>query len=229
MLAPRRLLAASSAAAIAASAALAADAGAATIASTTPCVANLGFEKAFTLRLAGSGYTPSAPVRLVSTSPSDPTPRPLTTVTADAGGNINSRIDPPTLRTPATRRQAFTLVATDATNPANTATTSFTQVAFGFDAKPSTGRPSRKVTYTARGFLPGQPVFAHFRFNGITRRDVRLGVANSPCGIVTKRMRLLPTKTRFGTWTVYMDQVPTFSIKTILQAKGTLQISRTLG
>ena len=112
-------------------------------------------------------------------------------------------------------------------NPANVATTQFRQVRFGFDARPSTGRPTRKVTYTARGYLPGKPVFAHFRFKGITRRDVLLGTADAPCGIVSRRMRLLPTKTRFGTWTVYMDQERRFSKRTLLQAKGSLSIART--
>jgi hypothetical protein len=41
-------------------------------------------------------------------------------------------------------------------------------------------------------------------------------------------MRLLPTKTRFGTWTVFMDQLPKYTKKTVLQAKGTLFIRRTL-
>jgi hypothetical protein len=229
MLVARRLFSASFAAAIVAAAVAATEAGAATITTTIPCVANLGFGGALTLPLAGSGFTPNASVAIRTSSPSDPVVRDLTTVRADGAGNVpTTRLDPPSLRSASTVEQVFTLVATDLANPANTATATFTQVRFGFDAKPSTGRPTRKVTYTARGFLPGKPVFAHFRFGGITRRDVRLGVASSPCGIVSRKMRLLPTKTRFGTWTVYMDQIPTYSKKTILQAKGTLFIRRTL-
>ena len=229
MFVPRRLVAAACAAAIAATAGLTAQASAATISTTIPCVANLGFGGALTLPIAGSGFTPNGSVTIRTATPADPTPRDLTSIRADGAGNIaTTRVDPPTLRSATTVKQAFTLLALDAANPANSATTSFTQVRFGFDAKPSTGRPTRRVTYTARGYLPGRPVFAHFRFKGITRRDVRIGVASSPCGIVSKRMRLLPTKTRFGTWTVYMDQVPKYSKKTVLQAKGTLFIRRTL-
>jgi hypothetical protein len=229
MFVPRRALAASLAAALAAMAGLAAQASAATISTTIPCVANLGFGGALTLPIAGSGFTPNGSVTIRTATPADPTPRDLTTVRADGAGNIaTTRVDPPTLRTATTVKQAFSLVAIDAANPSNAATTTFTQVRFGFDAKPSTGRPTRRVTYTARGYLPGRPVYAHFRFGGITRRDVRIGVAAAPCGIISKRMRLLPTKTRFGTWTVYMDQVPTYSKKTVLQAKGTLFIRRTL-
>jgi hypothetical protein len=226
----RRVLAAACAAAIAATAGLAAQASAATIATTIPCVANLGFGGALTLPLAGSGFTPNGSITLRTATKSDPTPRDLTTVRADGAGNLPSptRVDPPLLRSATTFKQAFTLFAIDAVNPANVATTAFTQVRFGFDAKPSTGRPSRRVTYTARGFLPGRPVYAHFRFRGVTRRNLRVGVPAAPCGIISKRMRLLPTKTRFGTWTVYMDQVPRYSKNTVLQAKGTLFIRRTL-
>jgi|GEM_PF-1767783 len=230
MLASRRLIAASCAAACAATAGLAAQASAATISTTIPCVANLGFGGALTLPLAGTGFTAGGSVTIRTSSPSDPTVRDLTTLTADAAGNIaaQTRIDPPPLRSPTTIQQAFTLVAIDGANPANVATTTFKQVAFGFSASPDTGKPSRKVTYTARGYLPGKPVYAHFRFGGITRRDVKLGVATSPCGIVSKKMRLLPTKTRFGTWTVYMDHLPTYSKNNkVLQAKGTLLIRRT--
>ena len=230
MLLSRRLLAASSAAALAAAAA---DAGAAdaapTIATKIPCVANLGIGGARTLPVVGSGFSPHGDVALSTSTRSNPTPRSLASVRADANGNISSRVDPPALRSNSTTLQAFNLIAVEPANPANTATATFREVRFGFDARPSTGRPARRVTYTARGFLPGGAVYAHFRFRGRTRRDVKLGVAAGPCGIVSKKMRLLPTKTRFGRWTIYMDQSPTYSKSTLLQAKGSLVIERTLG
>jgi hypothetical protein len=226
MLGSRRLSAAA-ACAIAAAGALAADASAATITTTIPCVRNIGIPGALTLPLVAAGFAPNSSVTVRTATASDPTSRTLTTLKADAAGNIATRVDPPPLHSVTTFEQAFTLAAVDNANPANVATTKFAQVRFGFDAQPSTGRPTRKVTYTARGYLPGKPVFAHFRFKGITRRDVLLGTADSPCGIVSKRMRLLPTKTRFGTWTVYMDQERKFSKRTLLQAKGSLSIART--
>jgi hypothetical protein len=225
MLVSRRLLA--PACVIAAAGGLAADASAATISTTIPCVRNIGIPGAITLPLVATGFAPNASVTVRTATPSDPTSRTLTTLKADGNGNIATRVDPPPLHSDTTFEQAFTLAAIDNASPANIATTAFRQVRFGFDAQPSTGRPTRKVTYTARGYLPGKPVFAHFRFKGITRRDVLLGVANSPCGVVSKRMRLLPTKTRFGTWTVYMDQERKFSKRTLLQAKGSLSIART--
>jgi hypothetical protein len=225
----RRFLAASSAAALAAAAG---DAGAAsaapTIASKIPCVANLGIGGALTLPLTGTGFSPNGVVALSTSSRSSPSPKGLTSVNADPNGNIDTRIDPPAFRSTSTVQQSFNLIAIDAANPANAATSTFRLVRFGFDANPDTGRPTRRVTYTARGFLPGKPVYAHFRFRGRTRRDVRIGVAAGPCGIVAKKMRLLPAKTRFGRWAIYMDQAPTYSKSTLLQAKGSLVIQRTL-
>ena len=230
MLVSRRVLAASSAAALAAATG---DTGAAsaapTIASKLPCVANLGIGGALTLPLTGTGFSPNGVVALSTSTASSPAPKDLTSVSADANGNIETRVDPPAFRSTSTLQQSFNLIAIDAVNPANTATSTFRQVRFGFDAKPDTGRPARRVTYTARGFLPGKAVYAHFRFRGRTRRDVKIGVAGGACGIVSKKMRLLPAQTRFGTWTIFMDQAPTYSKSTLLQAKGSLVIQRTLG
>jgi hypothetical protein len=227
MLVPRRPLAVSPALALLAAGAMAGAAAAApTVSTTTPCVTNLGVPGAPTLPFAGRGFTPHVLVTVRAMSPADPTPRELTTVRADAAGRFSGRVEPPAFRTVRTTLQSFTLVALETTNPANTATSAFRQVRFGFAAAPSTGAPNRQVRYTARGFVPGRAVYAHFRFNGVTRRDVRLGVARSPCGIVSKRMSLLPAKTRFGRWTIFMDQSPRFSRRTLLQARGSLVIRR---
>lgn len=228
MLATRRLLAASVALALCAAGGAATTASAAQIGSTIPCVANLGIAGALTLPLAGSGFTPNALVALRTTTSGAPVPRDLMSVRADGVGNIAARVDPPALSSDRTFAQGFTLLAIDTVNPANTATTTVRQVRFGFNANPSTGRPARRVLYTARGFLPGRAVWAHFRFGGVTRRHVRLGVASSPCGVVSRRMRLLPTRPRFGTWTIYMDQSRTFSRRTLLQARGVLVIRPSL-
>jgi hypothetical protein len=233
MIVSRRLLAALLATAVTSGAGVAATgASAATITATLPCVPNLGIGGAKTLPLAGTGFTPNATVAIRTATASDPAPRALTTLKADGAGNVRGLVDPPALHAPGTVDQSFTLAALDTVNAANTATTKFRAVRFGFDASPSTGRPTRRVTYTARGYRPGKPVYAHFRFGGKTRRNVRLGIATSPCGIVSKKLRLLPTKTRFGTWTIYMDQAPRYNKNTknvSLQAKGTLVIRRTLG
>lgn len=218
-------------AALAAAAALAAPADAATL-TVPPCVVDYRVPDLLNFGLAGSGFTPGAVVGIESTTAASPTPGTVTSTTADAAGNFTVKQGPLSFDRFDTSDQTYNLIATDRTNPANTATATLRQVRFGFTAKPDTGKPSRKVLYTARGFAPGQPIYAHFRFGGKTRRNVKIGVAAAPCGIASRRMRLLPTRSRFGTWTVYMDQVKVYSpqtAKTGLSAKGSLVISRTFG
>jgi hypothetical protein len=225
---PRRSLAAYPAA-LAAAAAIAAPASAATL-TVPPCVVEYGAPGLLNLVIAGTGFTPGAFVAIESATAANPAPRSVTSSTADPAGNFITKTGALSFNKFDTTDQTYNVIATDRMNPAITATTTLRQVRFGFDAKPDTGRPSRKVLYTARGFAPGQPVYAHFRFGGKTRRNVRIGVAAAPCGTVSRRMRLLPTKTRFGTWTVYMDQAKVYSPKTPttgLSAKGRLVISRT--
>jgi hypothetical protein len=228
---PRRALAVCPAA-LAAAAAIAAPASAATL-TVPPCVVDYGAGANLeNLAIAGTGFTPGGSVGIEYASAAKPTPLFATSATADPAGNIAAKTNPLGFNSFDTTDQTFGLLATDRTNPAITAATQLRQVRFGFDAKPSTGKPSRKVLYTARGFAPGAPIYAHFRFHGKTQRNIKIGVAAAPCGTASLRMRLLPTKSRFGAWTVYMDQVKSYSPKTAqtgLSAKGTLNITRTFG
>lgn len=211
-----------------------APASAGTLAVATPCVVEyevIGGLK--TLKIVGAGFTPGKVVEIQSTSSSKSTPAIATSAIADAAGNIVSERVPLAFEPFDALEQSYTLTATDSGNPANvTPPVSFTQVRFGVDAKPSKARPNRKVTYTGRGFLPGKPVYAHFRFAGKTMRNIKLGVPSSPCGVVSKRMRLLPTKSHFGVWTVYMDHVATYSPQTakvnpLLSWRGKVTVERT--
>lgn len=82
--------------------------------------------------------------------------------------------------------ETFTLTARD-DRGIEAAPSTFRQVFFGFRAVPDEAKPRATVRYTARGFVPGRPVYAHFRFAGRTRATVRLGVAKG-----TVRDRLAP-------------------------------------
>ncbi len=99
----------------------------------------------------------------------------------------------------------------------------------GYKANPSNGRPTRRATHTVRGFPTGKSTYLHFRFNGQTKRNVNLGKTTGPCGVVSKRMALLPTRSRPGKWTVYVDQAATYSKSTRPQLKGSFIITRTFG
>lgn len=218
------------AAAVLAPTALAAPATAQTTVATAPCV--LGpFNGERTVPIAASGFTPNGFVRIFYTHPTYSEPRFGSSVQADAAGNVTltppTQIFPPPFSSFRTREQSFGLVAVDQANQALTASTTFRQVRFGVTVFPSRARPNGRVRFTARGFVPGLPVYAHFRFGDRTRRTVRISDAAAPCGIATRRMRLIPTRVRFGTWQLVVDQSPRYSRETRPQHRSSIFVART--
>lgn len=193
-----------------AAAAAASPAGAAAV-RTEPCVRYVAGQS--TMTIIGAGFTPNGAVTLASVTRARPTPATFASGPVQPTGVFLKSTLPPAFSSPNRNVESFTLVAADNTNPAAPvlATTPFQVVRFGLTSHPEPRRPSSKVRYTARGFTPGKRVFIHFRFAGVTRRTVSLGIAKGPCGIASQRMRALPTKARYGRWTSYTDQSRTFS------------------
>jgi hypothetical protein len=107
--------------------------------------------------------------------------------------------------------------------------TVYKQVRVGYTTNPSTGKPTRSANHTVRGFPVGVNVYLHFRFQGKTKRNIKVGKTTGPCGIASKRMRLLPTRSHPGTWTVYVDQSAQFHKTTRPQLKYSFVIRRTFG
>ena len=182
---------------------------------TLPCVPYVQGER-ITMPVVGAGFTPGSLVRVYTNTGTKP-PLMLTSAPADATGGFGTVTSPPSFSPFDRNLQTFNLFGEDRTNPAAPiiAVSQFQLARFGLTSNPSNPRrPGQKVTYTARGFKPGAPVYIHFRFAGKTRRTVKLGVAKGPCGIVSKRMRVLPTRPRYGNWTRYTNQSRRFSAST---------------
>ena len=184
-------------------AAAAAPAGAATL-QTDACVRYVAGQP--TMTIVGTGFTPSGAVTLASTTKAKPSPSPFASSPVLPNGGFATRTLPPAFSSPRRTLQSFTLVGLDTANPAAFGTTPFQVVRFGLTTTPAPRRPTSRVTYTARGFETGKRVYVHFRYRGTTRRTVSLGLAKGPCGIATRRMRALPTKALYGSWTTYTNQ-----------------------
>lgn len=174
------------------------------------------------LPIIAGGFTPGAFVRVYIS----PVKRPrqlASSSTADATGAFGLQASPPAFSPYNRNLQTFNLVGEDRANPAAPVigTSTFQMARFGLTSSPSSPkRPGQKITYTARGFTAGKPVYIHFRFAGKTRRTVRLGVAKGPCGVVSKTMRALPTKVRYGSWRTYTNQSRTSARATPLWKDG---------
>lgn len=221
---PRHALAALPATALAL--ATAAPAGAATI-QTDACVRYVAGERLMTI--VGAGFTPNSFVSIAAARAGTTAPLTFASATALPNGGFLVNTQPPAFNPFNRNQQSFTLVASDSSNPAApiVATAPFEVVRFGMTRTPTPRRPSSRVTITARGWQTGKAVYMHFRFGGVKRRTVSLGVARGPCGITSKRMRALPTKARYGSWTAYVDQSKRFSLKTRPQWIDRFRIFRT--
>ncbi|MEY2517547.1 MAG: hypothetical protein QOJ89_4905 [bacterium] len=224
MTAPRRILAAALPAA--ATLALAATAHAATV-TTLPCVPVATGVK--NMPVSVTGFTPGSLVTVQYAPKGTATPTYLTSGTVDPAGTFTTIVFPPSFNPFSRQLQTFGLLASDNINPAVTASTLYQQVRVGYTTNPSTGRPTRSAVHTVRGFPVGVNVYLHFRFQGKTKRNIKVGKTKAPCGIASKRMRLLPTRSHPGTWTVYVDQSAQFHKTTRPQLKYSFVISRTFG
>lgn len=222
---PRRALTALPAATLGVLCAAAAPAVAATI-QTLPCNVDTRVAGAKTVPLIGTGFTPGGFVTIQTTTAASPNPAFLASAQADAAGNVATTASPALFNKFDIQEQSFNLIATDQTNAAVVATSQFQQVRLGYVTTPSNGRPSRRALHTVRGFPIGKEVWLHFRYGGKTRRSVSVGAAQAPCGKAERRMRLLPTRSRRGRWTVYVDQVRRYSRATKPQLKYSFIISR---
>lgn len=223
---PSRILAVASSAGCAL--AFSASAEAATV-TTLPCVPVISQIGAKTMPIAGTGFTPGGTVTVRSANSVAPTPSFLTSATADAAGNFSTFTSPPLFNPVSRQEQSFALAAIDGTNPALGATVAYKQTRVSYKTNPTSGRPTTRALHTVRGLPVGKNVYLHFRFGGKTRRNIKLGKAKAPCGKVSKRMRLLPTRSRPGRWTVYADQARTYKKSTTPQLKYGFTITRTFG
>lgn len=197
---------------------------------TLPCVPYIAGQQ--TMPVVATGFTPLGFATIYTNSTAEPTPKILTSGRLDGVGGLQVPAFPPSFTKSDANLQTFNLIGEDKANPAApiiSPPVPFQVVRFGSTTSPAPRRPSQTVRYTARGFATGKRIYVHFRFAGITRRSVSLGVAKGPCGIATKRMRALPTKSRFGTWTAWTTQAKKFSVNSKPFVKNSFRIFRTFG
>jgi hypothetical protein len=218
----RRVLAVGLTAAVIGAGASAAPAGAASLAVVGGCVITAGNDPT-PATIAGGGFRPGASVTLATTSKQNPTPSVLGSVRAKADGTFLVVSPAAPFNSSKTVDQTFTLIGNDGVLGASTP---WRQVRLSYRRSPSSSRPTKRVKHVARGFTTGKTVYAHFRHRGKTRATRRLGVAKGPCGIVTKRMRALPAKSRLGLWNVYVDETKTYSSGDRPQARLSFEVVR---
>jgi len=153
--------------------------------------------------ISGTAFTPSAPVTIAGD---------VTGVAqANAAGMFTTEIEAPPVAELGPR--VVTVTAVDRVNAANTATLRLNVVheAFGSN-RPVAGRPRAITTWRFAGFVPGEPIYAHFVLDGRSRGDYRFGVARGECGTLTARAARIPGVRALapGRWTLKLDQRMTY-------------------
>jgi hypothetical protein len=200
---------AAAAAALALAAAAPAQAATLTVAGTKSC-----YRVGDALIVSASGFTPGGPVNFTLDN------RSLGTLNADASGNLSAPLTIGTLRGIRTR----TLIATDATNPANVAQAQFLGSALRVSVRPRHGAAGRLLRLKASGFTTGKRLYAHVRRKGY-RRDVRIGKLKGDCRTLSVRRRVLPSGLAAGVYTVQFDTKRRYSKKTEVRVRFSVTVS----
>jgi hypothetical protein len=97
-----------------------------------------------------------------------------------------------------------TYTATDANNPALTASVPVTVTAVGVSLSPRNGSVSRRFRIRARGFTTGDTLWAHI-VHPSSKRHVKVGTLKGACHNLRTRMRLLPRDARLGRHRIQFD------------------------
>src|SRR5215216_2986748 len=119
-----------------------------------------------------------------------------------------------------------TLTATDAANPALTASAGFTGTTLHVTVRPRNAAPGKKRKLQGYGFLAGPRVYMHVRGPGGFKTDRKIATPAASCGTFATRKRIVPANARPGRYRVQFDAKKRFSKKTKPRVRGTLTVYR---
>ena len=144
-----------------------------------------------TVTLTGAGFTPNGAVRLTLDG--------AQVARSRRPRGLDRRRGPAPVIDPS-RQRRFSLVATDVTNPALTATATPFATVLDVDVTPDGGSKTRVRKITARGFTRGKTLYLHIRHRRY-KRNIRLGALKAPCGTKIVRKRLFSRRAPAGVYT----------------------------
>jgi hypothetical protein len=153
--------------------------------------------------LSGAGYTPNGSVSIAVDGTT------VFSLTADASGNIGTTLRFGTMKAV----KSHSLTATDAANPALTATVSFVGTTHQVATKSGRGKPGKKVKLRGYGFLFGRKAYMHVNGHGI-HTTTFLARPKAPCGTFTVKKKLVRKGAPIGKYKVQFDARKKFSKKT---------------
>ena len=173
--------------------------------------------------VTGAGFRPGSEVTLSGDGA-------FATVTADAAGAFQAPVKVPINPTIGAARgdlKTYILEAQDFQDTTQTTSATYQVTNFAVDGPKGVRNPRRKGTWRFAGWPAGKPVYGHFRFKGRTYKNYRFGTPKGPCGLLTARAPLLPTRLRYGTWKLQVDQRRSYRASTRPAYRNDIQIFRT--
>jgi hypothetical protein len=168
--------------------------------------------------LAGSGFTPNGSVAIFTNGTS------IGTLTANNLGVFFGSLTVGQARGEKLR----TYTAIDQANPALTAGVNLRVSALAVAVKPKTGKPTRRVRITARGFTTGKRLYAHVRRGKHYRRNVKIGTLKKSCHKLSKKRRIFRSNAPSGSYLVQFDTKRKYSKKTAVRVRFNVTVFRTL-
>ena len=182
--------------------------------------------------LKASGFTPNSKVNLSQDGQPVPNGQGLQTDPAGALDLTGTPVPAPFI---AKGSREFSLVLTQADNPANTATATARTTALTVGVSDNQVPPSKRIRFRGSGFTDAKGVWAHYVYKGKHRKTVRMTRRPGTCGTWSKRSRQIPVDDpKTGRWTVQFDQRKRFvrpddsfsGVYVRLQIRVTLQPQR---
>jgi hypothetical protein len=125
--------------------------------------------------------------------------------------------------------KTHSLTATDANDPALTASKPYTGTTLHIDVTPKHAKAGKKLRVKGYGLLAGKKVYMHVRGPHHYRSDTKVATAKAPCGTFKIHRRIVSAGARAGAYKVLFDAKKKFSKQTTPQTGGTLTVTKTFG
>jgi hypothetical protein len=157
------------------------------VAAASPCVRYVGTKPPSpSLGVVTSGWAANTPLSFSFAGAN------VGSGTTDPTGAFTTGATPFTPPKPKRNLQTVTLSAQDGAG--NTASAQVKLVKLGVTVPKGRFKPSRRVKYRAFGFAPGRRLYLFVRRGGETKKRVLLGRTKGDCGLLTKKLPLMPLK-----------------------------------
>jgi hypothetical protein len=147
---------------------------------------------------------------------------------ADANGDVTGMVPAPYYADDHVHPFTVQLVA-PATGNSASASSLVTLPVVG--QSPRQARTGARVRFHGRGFTAPGSVYAHYVYNGVSHKTVRLAAPTGACGAFSRRIRQFPFRSRpkVGLWTIQFDQQRRYSPTAPVFVRLPIRVSRTFG